>query len=106
DEADVGLVIATGTYIAMVAADVVLLSGRHQGVTNAIALSYATLDNIRQNLVWAFAYDTALITVAAGLLYPSHRILLSPAFAAGVMALSSVFVRGNALRLRAVKVAN
>ena len=66
----------------------------------AIALSQATIGNIRQNLFWAFAYNTALIPVAAGVLYPSHGILLSPIFAAGAMALSSVFVLGNALRLR------
>ncbi|MCK9508219.1 MAG: HAD-IC family P-type ATPase, partial [Pigmentiphaga sp.] len=99
-EADVGLAIGTGTDIAMEAADVVLMSGSLQGVPNAIALSKATLDNIRQNLFWAFAYNTALIPVAAGVLYPAYGILLSPIFAAGAMALSSVFVLGNALRLR------
>ena len=99
-EADVGLAIGTGTDVAMEAADVVLMSGNLQGVTNAIALSKATIGNIRQNLFWAFAYNTALIPVAAGLLYPSHGVLLSPIFAAGAMALSSVFVLGNALRLR------
>lgn len=99
-EADVGLAIGTGTDIAMEAADVVLMSGNLQGVPNAIALSKATLDNIRQNLFWAFAYNTALIPVAAGILYPAYGILLSPIFAAGAMALSSVFVLGNALRLR------
>ena len=71
-----------------------------QGVPNAVALSQATLSNIRQNLFWAFAYNTALIPVAAGLLYPAYGILLSPMVAAGAMALSSVFVLGNALRLR------
>ena len=105
-EADVGLAIGTGTDIAIEAADVVLMSGSLQGVPNAIALSRATIGNIRQNLFWAFAYNTALIPVAAGLLYPAYGILLSPVFAAGAMALSSVFVLGNALRLKAFKVAN
>jgi len=99
-EADVGLAIGTGTDIAIEAADVVLMSGSLQGVPNAIALSKATIGNIRQNLFWAFAYNTALIPVAAGLLYPAYGILLSPVFAAGAMALSSVFVLGNALRLK------
>jgi len=105
-QADVGLAIGTGTDIAIEAADVVLMSGSLQGVSNAIALSKATIGNIRQNLFWAFAYNTALIPVAAGALYPAYGILLSPVIAAGAMALSSVFVLGNALRLRAFKVAN
>ncbi|MAB09276.1 MAG: copper-translocating P-type ATPase [Rhodobacteraceae bacterium] len=105
-EADVGLAIGTGTDIAIEAADVVLMSGSLTGVPNAIALSKATIGNIRQNLFWAFAYNTALIPVAAGLLYPGYGILLSPVFAAGAMALSSVFVLGNALRLKTFKVAN
>ncbi len=99
-EADVGLAIGTGTDVAMESADVVLMSGNLQGVPNAIALSKATIGNIRQNLFWAFAYNTALIPVAAGVLYPAYGILLSPIFAAGAMAMSSVFVLGNALRLR------
>ncbi|WP_397474953.1 heavy metal translocating P-type ATPase [Pusillimonas sp.] len=99
-EADVGLAIGTGTDVAMESADVVLMSGNLQGVPNAIALSQATIANIRQNLFWAFAYNTALIPVAAGVLYPAWGVLLSPIFAAGAMALSSVFVLGNALRLR------
>ena len=103
-EADVGLAIGTGTDIAIEAADVVLMSGNLTGVPNAIALSKATIGNIRQNLFWAFAYNTALIPVAAGALYPSYGILLSPVFAAGAMALSSVFVLGNALRLKTFKV--
>lgn len=99
-EADVGLAIGTGTDVAIEAADVVLMSGSLIGVPNAIALSKATIDNIRQNLFWAFVYNIALIPVAAGLLYPLYGILLSPVFAAGAMALSSVFVLGNALRLK------
>lgn len=102
-EADVGMAIGTGTDVAMEAADVVLMSGNLQGVPNAIALSQATIRNIRQNLFWAFAYNTALIPVAAGVLYPAFGVLLSPIFAAGAMALSSVFVLGNALRLRRFK---
>ncbi|MEM9578402.1 MAG: heavy metal translocating P-type ATPase [Pseudomonadota bacterium] len=99
-EADVGLAIGTGTDVAIEAADVVLMSGKLTGVPRAIALSNATIRNIRQNLFWAFAYNTALVPVAAGALYPAFGILLSPIFAAGAMALSSVFVLGNALRLR------
>ncbi|WP_300087691.1 heavy metal translocating P-type ATPase [uncultured Nitrosomonas sp.] len=102
-EADVGLAIGTGTDIAMESADVVLMTGNLQGVPNAIALSRATIRNIRQNLFWAFAYNTALIPLAAGALYPALSLLLSPVFAAGAMAMSSVFVLGNALRLRRFK---
>ncbi len=82
-EADVGLAIGTGTDIAIEAADVVLMSGRLTGVPDAIALSRVTMGNIRQNLFWAFAYNAALIPVAAGVLHPAFGILLSPVFAAG-----------------------
>lgn len=99
-QADIGLAIGTGTDIAIEAADVVLMSGSLAGIPKAVILSRATLRNIRQNLFWAFVYNTALIPVAAGALYPTWGVLLSPVFAAGAMALSSVFVLGNALRLR------
>jgi len=99
-EADVGLAIGTGTDVAIEAADVVLMSGDLRGVPNAIALSQATIRNIKQNLFWAFAYNAVLIPVAAGALYPVNGTLLSPIFAAAAMALSSIFVLGNALRLK------
>jgi Cu+-exporting ATPase len=98
--ADVGIAIGTGTDIAIESADLVLMSGDLRGVVNAIALSQATIRNIKQNLFWAFAYNAALIPVAAGALYPAQGWLLSPILAAGAMALSSVFVLANALRLR------
>nr|WP_298721015.1 heavy metal translocating P-type ATPase [uncultured Steroidobacter sp.] len=99
-EADVGVAVGTGTDVAIEAADVVLMSGHLNGVATAIALSRATIGNIRQNLFWAFAYNTALIPVAAGALWPLWGVLLSPMFAAGAMAMSSVFVLANSLRLR------
>jgi heavy metal translocating P-type ATPase len=99
-EADVGIAMGTGTDIAIEAADVVLVSGRLPGLADAIGLSRATMRNIRQNLFWAFAYNAALIPVAAGVLYPAFGILLSPVLAAGAMAMSSVFVLTNALRLK------
>ena len=99
-EADVGLAVGTGTEIAIESADVVLMSGDLRGVVNAIALSRATLRNIRQNLFWAFAYNVTLIPVAAGVLFPLNGMLLSPVLAAGAMAMSSIFVLGNALRLK------
>ncbi|WP_457581116.1 heavy metal translocating P-type ATPase [Ensifer canadensis] len=102
-EADVGLAIGTGTDVAIESADVVLMSGDLMGVPNAIALSKATIRNIKENLFWAFAYNAVLIPVAAGALYPAYGLLLSPIFAAGAMALSSVFVLGNALRLRSFR---
>ncbi|MEM7718778.1 MAG: heavy metal translocating P-type ATPase [Pseudomonadota bacterium] len=101
--ADVGIAIGTGTDIAIESADVVLMSGDLSGVINAIDLSQRTLGNIRQNLFWAFGYNVVLLPVAAGVLYPTFGLLLSPVFAAAAMALSSVSVIGNALRLRAVK---
>ncbi len=101
--ADVGIAIGTGTDIAIEAADVVLMSGDLTGVVNAFDISQRTMRNIRQNLFWAFSYNTLLIPVAAGVLYPFGGPLLSPVLAAGAMALSSVFVLTNALRLRWVK---
>lgn len=102
-QADVGLAIGTGTDVAIESADVVLMSGDLRNVPNALALSKATLTNIKQNLFWAFIYNTVLIPVAAGVLYPNFGILLSPILAAAAMGLSSVFVITNALRLRRFK---
>lgn len=99
-EADLGLAIGTGTDIAIESADLVLVSGDLQGVPKSIALARATMRNIKQNLFWAFAYNVALIPLAAGIAYPFFGVLLSPMLAAGAMALSSVFVVTNALRLR------
>ncbi len=99
-EADVGLAIGTGTDIAVESAEVVLMAGDLARIVTAIHLSRAVMRTIRQNLFWAFAYNIALIPVAAGLLAPFGGPLLSPILAAGAMALSSVFVLGNALRLR------
>lgn len=102
-EADVGIAVGTGTDAAIESADVVLLGGDLKGVLNALTVSRATMKNIWENLFWAFGYNVLLIPVAAGVLYPGFGILLNPMIGAGAMALSSVFVVGNAQRLRAVK---
>ncbi len=102
-EADIGLAVGTGTDVAIEAADIVLMSGDLAGAVNALHLSQRTMRNIRQNLFWAFAYNAALIPVAAGVLYPLTGMMLSPMLAAGAMALSSVFVLSNALRLKRVR---
>jgi len=98
--ADVGIAIGTGTDIAIDSADIVLMSGDPSRVPVAADLSRRVMRNIKQNLFWAFAYNTLLIPVAAGVLYPMGGILLSPMLAAVAMSLSSLFVLGNALRLR------
>ncbi|TVP89563.1 MAG: copper-translocating P-type ATPase [Thioalkalivibrio sp.] len=99
-QAEIGIAIGSGTDVAMESAEVVLMSGNLSGIRQAIALSRATLRNIKQNLFWAFAYNASLLPVAAGVLYPFIGLLLSPMFAALAMAFSSVSVVTNALRLK------
>ena len=99
-EADVGLAIGKGTDVAIETADAVLVSGDLRAAVTAIRISRAVMRNIRQNLFWAFAYNAALIPVAAGVLYVFGGPLLSPMLGAGAMAMSSILVLGNALRLR------
>jgi Cu+-exporting ATPase len=99
-QADVGIAMGTGTDVAMESAGVTLVKGDLRGIARAIRLSHATMRNIRQNLVFAFGYNALGIPVAAGVLYPAFGLLLSPIFAGAAMALSSVSVVTNALRLR------
>lgn len=98
--ADVGIAMGTGTDVAIESAGVTLLKGDLQGIARARKLSHATMSNIRQNLFFAFIYNAAGVPVAAGVLYPAFGLLLSPIIAAAAMALSSVSVIGNSLRLR------
>jgi Cu+-exporting ATPase len=101
--ADVGIAMGTGTDVAMESAGVTLLKGDLNGIVQARHLSAAVMKNIRQNLLFAFIYNAAGVPIAAGILYPAFGLLLSPIVAAAAMALSSVSVIGNALRLRGVK---
>ena len=101
--ADVGIAMGTGTDVAMESAGITLVKGDLSGIVKARALSAAVMSNIRQNLFFAFVYNAAGVPIAAGVLYPVFGILLSPIIAAAAMALSSVSVIGNALRLRHVK---
>ncbi|WP_064695318.1 copper-transporting P-type ATPase [Rhizobium aegyptiacum] len=98
--ADVGIAMGTGTDVAIESAGVTLLTGDLQGIARARKLSHATMSNIRQNLFFAFIYNAAGVPIAAGVLYPAFGLLLSPIIAAAAMALSSVSVIGNSLRLR------
>jgi Cu+-exporting ATPase len=102
-QADVGIAMGTGTDIAMESAGVTLVKGDLRGIARAIRLSHATMRNIRQNLLFAFGYNALGIPVAAGVLYPAFALLLSPIFAGAAMALSSVSVVMNALRLRRIR---
>jgi Cu+-exporting ATPase len=101
--AEVGIAMGTGTDVAIESAGVTLLKGDLTGIVRARRLSAATMGNIRQNLFFAFIYNAAGVPIAAGALYPTFGILLSPIIAAAAMALSSVSVVGNALRLRHVR---
>ena len=101
--ADVGIAMGTETDVAMESAGVTLLKGDLMGIVRARPLSQATMRNIRQNLFFAFIYNAAGVPIAAGVLYPTFGLLLSPIIAAATMALSSVSVAGNALRLKTVR---
>jgi Cu+-exporting ATPase len=99
-QADVGIAIGTGTDIAIEAGDVILMSGDLRGIVNATALAKRTLRTIWINFFWAYAYNVALIPIAAGALYPLLGLLLNPMLAAAAMSVSSLFVVTNSLRLR------
>ena len=103
-QADVGLSVGTGTDIAIEASDITLVGSDLRLVPQALELSRSSVAVIRQNLFWAFAYNVVLIPVAMGVLYPITGILLDPVLAAGAMALSSVTVVANSLRLRRVRI--
>ena len=102
-QADVGIAMGSGSDVAIESANVVLAHGALHGVADAFAISRATMRNIHQNLLWAFGYNVLLIPLAAGLAYPFFGVLLSPVLSAAAMALSSVFVLSNALRLRFIR---
>jgi Cu+-exporting ATPase len=99
-QAEVGIAMGTGTDVAMKSAGVTLVKGDLRGILRARRLSRATMRNIKQNLFWAFVYNSVGVPIAAGILYPFFGILLSPMIAAAAMSFSSVSVIGNALRLR------
>jgi Cu+-exporting ATPase len=101
--ADVGIAMGTGTDVAMESAGITLLKGDLNGIAKAVTLSRATMGNIRQNLFFAFIYNAAGVPIAAGVLYPAFGLLLSPMIAAAAMALSSVSVIGNAIRLKSIQ---
>jgi Cu+-exporting ATPase len=102
-QAQVGIAMGTGTDIAMMSAGVTLVKGDLRGIVRARALSRATMANIKQNLFFAFVYNSLGVPIAAGMLYPFFGLLLSPMLAAAAMSFSSVSVITNALRLRRVK---
>ncbi len=103
-QAHVGIAMGTGTDVAMESAGVTLVKGDLRGIARARRLSRRTMANIKQNLFFAFAYNSLGVPIAAGVLYPFFGLLLSPIIAAAAMSLSSVSVIGNALRLRTVEV--
>jgi len=102
-QADVGIAMGNGSDVAIESTSVVLVKGDLRGIIRAKKLSQATMGNIRQNLVFAFLYNSLGVPVAAGVLYPFFGLLLSPMLAAAAMSLSSVSVIGNALRLKHTK---
>ena len=102
-KADVGIAMGTGADVAMESAGLTLLKGDLRGIVRAINLARATMRNIKQNLVFAFAYNALGVPIAAGVLYPAFGMLLSPMIAAAAMSLSSISVVSNALRLRNVE---